>query len=62
MVSLKNPIKNKKVINMKNNQQQRQQRAWQKSQETLSLRREKEDYYRSFKITAQARKRFCRGF
>ncbi len=39
---------------------QKDQKNWQRTQEILSLRKEKEDYYRSFKITAQARKRFCR--
>ncbi len=38
------------------------EKAWQKSQEILSLRREEEDYEKSFKLTAEARRRFCRGF
>jgi len=37
-------------------------KTWQKNQEILSLRREEEDYKKSFKLTAEARKRFCRGF
>ena len=36
--------------------------AWDKTQDILSLRKEKEEYEKSFKLTAEARRRFCRGF
>ena len=39
---------------------QKDQKNWQRTQEILSLRREKEDYKKSFKLTWEARRRFCR--
>ena len=62
MVSLKNPIIIKKVNEMKDNQQQRQQKAWERSQEILALRKESEESQKSLRITLEARRRFCRGF
>ena len=47
---------------MKDNQQQRQQKAWERSQEILALRKESEESQKSLRITLEARRRFCRGF
>ena len=44
---------------MKNNRNKREQKAWEKSQAILALRREQESE-RTFNITLQARKRLCR--
>ena len=43
----------------KNNRQEREQRAWERSQAILALRREQENE-KTFSIVLQARKRLCR--
>lgn len=58
MVSLKNP--NKKIGDNMKTKTQKDQKNWQRTQEILSLRKEQEDYKKSFRLTAEARKRFCR--
>ena len=61
MVSLKNPIIIKKVVYMKNNnRKEREQKAWQRNQAILALRKESEENKKSFSIVLQARKRHCR--
>ena len=47
---------------MKNNRNKREQKAWEKSQAILALRRESEENKKSLRITMEARRRFCRGF
>lgn len=44
---------------MKNNRDKRNQKAWERSQEVLALRREQENE-KTFSIVLQARKRHCR--
>jgi len=60
MVSLKNPIKTKKGDNMKITANQKDQQNWRKTKEILDLRKNQEDYKKSFRLTAEARRRFCR--
>ena len=60
MVSLKNPIIIKKGDIMKVTANQKDQKNWKRTQEVLDLRKNQEDYKKSFRLTAEARRRFCR--
>ena len=45
---------------MKITANQKDQQNWRKTKEILDLRKNQEDYKKSFRLTAEARRRFCR--